>query len=102
MYIYKKNLSFKHIFSQVVLASGIYVCFLPEIIASCLKPFQGTYTSGQDRATEMRGTFLFKTTENLGKRNKNVFQTLETRQHRTVINEREETNKAKPLIVPAS
>ena len=39
IYIYI-NLSFKHIFSQVVLAAGIYVCFLPEIIVSCLKPFQ--------------------------------------------------------------
>lgn len=35
---------------------------------------------------------------NLGKIYENVFQTLETRQYRRVIDEREETNKAKPQL----
>lgn len=65
---------------------------------SYLKHFQGTSASGQDRVIEMRFTFLSETTKNLGKIYENVFQTLETRQYRRVINEREETNKAKPQL----
>lgn len=66
-----------------------------------LQPYQGISTPGQNRVKGMRFMLPPDTNKNLDKVYENVFQTLETRQCRTVISEREETFMRQSLIAPA-
>lgn len=59
-----------------------------------------TAAFSQDRITEIRFIFPCQKTKTIRKNMKLWFQTLNNRQCRTVISEREETKKRNPMIAP--